>query len=71
MEYKIRSVVVKHPGVVPILYLSNIRKPGSLPGLTLFGKTPVITKVTIVTFVMTNATEIIIVIMDSILFSFN
>lgn len=73
MEYKIRSVVVKHPGGVPILYLSSYKKVGFPPGsYSLRQDThPEVMRQQMVTLVMTNATVIIIVIMDSILFSFN
>jgi hypothetical protein len=70
MEYKMRSVVAKHPESVPrlssndqaagFLHSSSSRKPSFL------GNAP-----TNSIWVMTNATVIIIVIMDPILFSFN
>lgn len=70
MEYKIRSVVVRSsPSSLPQQYEKAGLPPGSY---SLRQDTyPEVTLQQTVTLVMTNATEIIIVIMNSILFSFN
>lgn len=73
LEYKIRRVVAKLPGASRLLTSAEMTKPGLPRGSSSLWQ-PIFPQVTLqqmVAWVMTNATVIIIVIMDSILVSFN